>query len=150
VNGLFQNAKVFRCKGAVAAGATDITDAAGVDVAPGESVTFIFDFGAITANAVTSVKAQQSSDDGSADAYADLAGSKVTVADSDDDHLVILEVVKPQERYVKPFVSRATQNAVLNGIWAVVTGVKNVPVTQPTASVIAASKQLVSPAEGTA
>jgi len=150
VNGLFQNAKVLRCKGAVAAGATDITDAAGVDVAPGESVTFFFDFGTITANAVTSVKAQQSSDDAAADDYTDLAGSKVTVADTDDDHLVILEIVKPLKRYVKPYVSRATANAVLNGIWAVVTGIKSLPVAQPTASVIAASKTLCSPAEGTA
>lgn len=150
MNGTFLNAKFVRCKGAVAAGATDITDAAGVDLAPGESVTFIFDFGTITAGAATSVKAQQSSDDAASDDYTDLAGSKVTVADTDDDHMVILEIVKPGKRYVKPYVSRATQNAVLNGIWAIVTGTKNKPVTQPTASVIAASKVLVSPAEGTA
>ena len=131
------------------AAATDITDASGVDVSGYEEVTFLIPFGAITANAVTSVKAQQSDDDGSSDGYSDLEGSSVTVADDQDNKIAILTVRRPLKKYVKPVVLRATQNAVVDGIIAILRHPRVSPVTQDS-TVISTSKELAGPAEGTA
>lgn len=144
-----KDCKFVRCKNAVAAGATAITDASGVDMAGFDSVCFIFEFGAIVAGAETGVKAQSSSDDGSTDTYADIAGTSVTVADDQDNKIAILDIHRPPERYVKPYVSRATQNATLEGITAILYNGNASPVTQGT-TVMSASELHWSPAVGTA
>jgi hypothetical protein len=140
--------KVTRISNAVAAGTTAVTSSA-IDMKGFDSCQFVVFFGAITANAVTSVKAQQSSDDGSSDAYADLAGTSITVADDDDNQTVILDIDKPRERYLKCVVSRATQNAVVDGIFAIQYNAVEQPVTHDAATVVG-SEFHHAPAEGTA
>lgn len=115
---LSNRVKTTLCKSAVAAGTTDVTDAAAVDMAGFESVRFIFSFGAITAGAATSVAASMLATSSPTPGTDDIAGSKITVVDTDDDTIVILDIIKPLLRYVRPFVKRATQNAVLNCIIA--------------------------------
>ncbi len=148
VNTLTENFKIQRVSNAVAAGTTDINSSS-VDMQGSESVTFVVALGAIVAGAVTSVKAQQSSDDGVADAFADLAGSAITVADDDDNQLVALEIVRPRERYVRCTVDRATQNATVDGIVALLGAPKLAAVTHDTATVVG-SEVHASPGEGTA
>lgn len=131
-DGFIHSSKIVRHNGAVAAGTSDIDPSAGVDCNGFDSVTFIVAFGAITASAVTSIKLQQSSDDGSSDAYTDVAGTSVTVADDDDNQYKYVELINPQERYVKCYVTRGTANAVVDGIVAVLHGAGNQPTTQPT------------------
>lgn len=131
-----------------AAGTSDLTSDA-IDMANAEAVTCLWSIGTITSGAVTSLKAQQSSDDGATDAYSDLAGSAVTIADTQSDKVAVLEVRKPAKRYIKFVLDRGTQNAVSNGAIAVKTGLRVRPSTQP-ASVMAASKVLAGPDEGTA
>ena len=111
-------------------------------------MTFIVSFGAIVTGAATTVKAQSSSDDGSGDAYDDIAGSAVTVADTYDGKLVLLNVSEPDEQYVRCIVTRATQNATVNSIVAILHSPKQRPVTQD--SNIAASKSILSAIKGTA
>lgn len=142
------NETLLRPSNAVAAGTTAI-NGDGVDLANYEGVKFYFLFGTITATAVTSCKAQQSSDDDDADAYADIEGSAVDVADDDDNQVVVIDVKRPRERYVRPVVSRGTANAVLDGIIAVRYGPRSVP-TSEDAAVVVARNQVISPAEGTA
>lgn len=129
---------------AVAAATTDI-DADSVDMRNFESVMFIVTFGTITATAVTSIKAQQSSDNSS---FVDLAGTAQTVADDDDNLAFIIDIVKPAERYVKPYVDRGTANAVIESIIAIQYGPRKAPVTN--GATIGGSETHVSPAEGTA
>jgi len=143
---LSKDAKISRVSNAVAAGVTTVTSDA-IDMQGFESVTFVVAFGAIVAGAVTSVKVQQSSDDGASDAYADLEATSVTVADDDDNGLVYIEVVRPRERYLKCLVLRATQNSTVDGIIAVQTCPRELPVTHATG---VEGETHVSPAEGTA
>lgn len=140
--------RVIRVMNAVAAGTTDQTSSA-IDTANFEGVKIYTAFGTITSGAVTSVKIQQSSDDGSADAYADLAGTSVTVADDDDNQVVVHDIFRPRERYLKVVVDRGTQNAVIDGIVAVLYGARENPTTDDTSTVVGRETH-VSPAEGTA
>lgn len=144
---LLNNARIQRCMNAVAAGTTD-QNGSGVDTSNAETVTFIAAFGAITAGAVTGLKAQASDDDGSSDAYSDLEGTLVEIADDEDNKILVLEIVRPKSNWVRPVVVRGTENAVIDGVFAVTTKTRVAPVTQ--GSTVAASKSVVSPAEGTA
>jgi len=107
---LSSNWKVKRVINATAAGTTTINSTS-VDMSGFESVTFLVAFGAIVAGAATSIKAQQSSDDTS---FNDLKGTAVTVADTDDNKVAILEVIRPLDRYVRVVVARATQNSTID------------------------------------
>lgn len=140
--------KSILCKTNVAAGATDITDATAVDTAGFNGIRFIFLFGTITAGAATSIAACGLATSSPTPGTDDIAGSKITVADTDDDKIVVLDIVKPSQRYVRPFVKRATQNAVLNGIIAQLYDPIKKPITAD--SSVSHSSQLISPANGTA
>jgi len=80
---------------------------------------------------------------------ADLLGSLVSFADSDDDDCVVLDIYRPTERYVRPVFERATANCVIDGVIAIQYGAKKMPVTHDAATVIG-SETHASPAEGTA
>jgi hypothetical protein len=112
-----------------AAGTSDITSDA-IDTAGFEGCTFIVPVGAIVSGAVTSIKVQQC--DTSGGSYADLTGTAQTIADTDDDKLFYATVVRPREQYLKLVVDRATQNATIGGIVAVLWGAGNKPVTHGT------------------
>ncbi len=127
------------------AGATDINGAI-LDMAGYENVMAIITFGAITAGAATSIKMQQDTAAAMGGA-ADLAGTKQTIADTDDDKTFYLDIIKPQERYVRLVVNRATQNAVVaSAIYLQYNGVKK-PVAHGTN---VSGETHVSVAEGTA
>lgn len=140
--------KVIRIMNGVAAGTSAQTSSA-VDMAGFDAVKFYSLFGAITSGAATSVKVQQSSDDASADAYADLEGTSVTVADDDDNQVVVHDIISPRERYLKVVISRATQNAVIDGVIAVLYKARAAAPTNDATTVVAREIH-VAPAEGTA
>lgn len=126
------------------AAATSDINGASVDMQGFEGVTFICTMGAITSTAVTSIKAQQSTDDS---AFSDLEGTAQTIADDDDDKVFYIDVYKPQKRYVRPVIDRATANAVVASVVAVQYGARKAPVTHgPGVS----GEAHVSPDEGTA
>lgn len=134
----------------VAAGTSDQTGAGVYMGGPDgfDSVIFLYWFGPITSGAVTSVKAQQSSDDAAADDYTDLAGSAQIVADTKSGKIFMLEIARPEKAYVRPYIDRGTQNAVINGILAIQFHSRSRPAIQSTD--IAGSVILVTPPEGTA
>lgn len=142
---LSKNCKISQCSTvtAGAAGTTDI-NATSVDMANFEEVTFIVPFGAIVSGAVTSIKAQGSSDNSS---FSDLEGSAQTIADTDDDKTFYVTINKPVHRYVRLVVDRGTQNATVGGIVAVQCMPRTVPVTHGTN---VSGESHVSPAAGTA
>jgi hypothetical protein len=132
-----------------AAGTSAITSSA-VDMAGWEGVTFIVPLGAIVAGAVTSVKVQQSSDDGGSDDYTDISGSAVTIADTDDDKLKYIDILSPGKRYLKVVVSRATQNATIGGIIAIQRFPRSVTGSGITQGTNVAGEAWTAAAEGTA
>lgn len=143
---LLENLKISRVSDAVAAGTTTINGTA-VDMQGFDGVMFLTLFGAIVTGAVTSLKGQQGALANGSDG-ADLAGTSVSVADGDDNKVAILDIYRPTDRYVRPVVLRATQNATVDGIIAIQYNGRVNPQAL-TASLVAASKALGSPALGT-
>jgi hypothetical protein len=148
---LTENARISRVMNGVAAGTTVQTSSA-VDMAADggyDGVLFIAMVGALTANQVTALKAQQSSDDGSADAYSDIEGSKAgPLADGDSNDCLAIDIYRPTKRYLKAVLLRATANAVIDGIVAIQYKGRLPPVSQ--AAELIDLQRLVSPAEGAA
>lgn len=143
------NVKVTRVMNAVAAGTT-VQNSAVVDMQNFESVKFIATFGALTANQVTSIKAQQDTVLAFNDDPQDLAGTLVgPLADADGNKALTLEIVRPRERFVRCVVNRATANAVIDGVIAIQYGGKKMPLSHD-ATTVKASKTVAGPAEGTA
>jgi hypothetical protein len=112
-----------------AAGTTAINGSI-IDTKGAQGVLFLTRFGAITAGAATSIKLQHGDAANLSDA-ADVAGSNQTVADTDDGKLFVTDYRKPQKRYVRLVVSRATQNAVVATSEALAYNLTSNPPTQP-------------------
>ena len=136
--------KFTRVLDAVAAGTSD-QNSSSVDMKSFDAVTFAVGFGAITASAVPPIKLQGSDDDS---AWSDLAGTAVSVADSDDNKMVLAEINQPQQRYVRCVVDRGTQNAVIDFAVAMQSKANKAPVTQ--SSTVLGSEFHQAPAAGTA
>lgn len=130
----------------VAAGTTDVNSDV-VDMAGFDAVRFITGYGAITSGAVTSQKVQQGAASNLSDA-ADLLGTGVTVADTDDNKLVISDIIRPAERYLRVAFDRGTQNAVIDFLIAELYRAGSQPVTQDAS--VATAETHASPIEGTA
>ncbi len=127
-----------------AAGTTDIEGTA-LDMTGFEGVLMMVQMGAITGSAVTSIKAQEGEESDLSDA-ADLLGTSQTIADSDDEDVFYIDLYKPVERYVRLYVSRATQNAVLSATY-----IQYGPAKMPTSHGSTVNGELhAGPAQGTA
>lgn len=100
-----------------AAGSTDVAGA-GLSMEGFRNVCAIVQLGAIVANAVCTLKWQQSDDDGSADDYTDLEGTLITVADDQDEKVVYMDLQRPTKKYVRIYNDRATQNSTLTAVYA--------------------------------
>jgi hypothetical protein len=131
-----------------AAGVAATTDIEGtiLDMSGYNGVLMVVRMGAITGSAVTSIKAQQDSAAAMGGA-ADLLGTAQTIADDDDNEIFYIDLYKPTERYVRLYVDRGTQNAVVASAEYIQYEPINVPVTQPTGT---SGEIHVSPIEGTA
>lgn len=129
-----KNIEFLRVNAPVAAGTTAVKSA-GVDMAGCQVVCFVVGLGTLTDTNVTAIKLQGSDTDVDGD-YADLASSSFNVQDSEDSKLALIECVKPRYRYTRVVVTPGTANGVIDLIIAL-RGVtlRNIPVTQPTASV---------------
>jgi hypothetical protein len=93
-----------------------------------DGVMFIAQLGALSASQVTNLQIQGADAD---TGHADLVGAvSANAADGDSDNLLIVDVVKPRQRYLKPMLNRATGNAVLDGIIAIRYSGSKLPVTQ--------------------
>jgi hypothetical protein len=130
----------------VTAGAagTSAVNGATVDLSGVEEIAIIVPFGAIVSGAVTSIKWQEGS---TTSPTTDVAGTNITVADTDDDTTKILRIIKPRSRYGRVVVSRATQNATVGAITYILTGLRTLPATDGSTVV---GELHVSPATGTA
>jgi len=138
--------KVTRVMNAVAVGTTTQTSSE-VDMAGFDGVRFILLFGTIT-DGTPSIKAQQDVVTGMAGA-ADLAGSSVVAAATDDNKALVLDIKNPLERFLRVVVTRGgVTGCVLDGIIAEQYGATKAPIAHDAS--VALSETWGSPAEGTA
>jgi hypothetical protein len=143
---LARTVTITRVMDAVAAGQTD-QEATVIDMANAEGVVFIAAFGTLGDDAVTGLKVQQGDDPTLTDA-ADLAGTAQAIAHTDDNGLLVVDLVRPAKRYVRAVVTRGTADAVIDGVIAIQYGTRVLPTTQ--GDTVAGLETHVSPAEGTA
>lgn len=146
MNNFFDNCKVTYVSGAVAAGqaatASDIIDMSGWD-----GVAFIALTGDVTSGSVLTLAAQQD-DVNAAGGMATLTGTATYTALSatdSDSKALLLDVQKPNKRYVRALFTSATQDAVKNGIIAIQYRGSNLPAVQ--SSSVIASKLIYDAAE---
>jgi hypothetical protein len=130
----------------VANGFGDTLTSDPVDTAGYEGVRFILGLGAIAGTGAGTTYARQGQQSNMSDA-ADLAGSKKTFADGDDNKMISTEIWQPQERYVNHITTRATANIAIDFLLVQLFGTRRQPVTQD-ATMLAATI-LASPDEGT-
>lgn len=126
-----------------AAGTTVLTSSI-IDFAGYEGALILVPLGPVVAGAVTSIKFQQGAASDMSDA-ADVVGTNVAIADTDDNTIKYLEIRRPMLQYGQIVVSRATQAATVCA-YALLYGSRNRPTSQIAGAV---GKSLVSPAAGT-
>lgn len=115
---LSKSFNVVRTQNAAAAGTTVLTGTH-VDMQGWDNVVFVYLIGALTATQVTALKAQNGAASNDSD-QADITGAITpAMADGDSNKILILEVVRPLLRYVRPVLNRATANAVVDGGMAI-------------------------------
>ena len=146
IRNLLTDAEITKLADATAAGTTAV-NSTGVDMQGYEGVVFLVSAGVIVAGGVQSINAAQGDTLGGT--YDDLAGSKVTIADDDDDQLFAVEIVRPVDRFVRLEIARATQNSAFGPIYAFRYGASKKPVSNNVTDAIT-SEIHASPAEGTA
>lgn len=127
-----------------AAGTTAVNGTT-VDMQGFDSVTFRVFFGTLTSGAVTGIKLQESDDDS---AWADLAGTAQSIADTADNKYLEAELIQPRKRYARVVVTRGTANAVIDLGTAHLRGAMKSPV--PLHSTCAGREQFNGPVAGTA
>lgn len=101
--------------------ATD-KNSAGVDMQGFEWCIFIVKLAAVAAAAVTSIKLQESTDNGVVDTFADLEGTAQSIAADDDNQTFAIGIYRPKERYVRCVVDKDATNACAESIVAVCGG----------------------------
>ncbi|MCG3168266.1 MAG: hypothetical protein POELPBGB_04070 [Bacteroidia bacterium] len=145
MSNLAPTVKVTRLMNAVAAGTSDQLSSA-LDMQGFDGVILLTAFGTITSGAVTSVEVHQC--DTSGGSYAALTGTSIAVADDDDNQVVVHDIYRPRERYIKVNIDRGTQNAVIDGVVAIQYGARVMPTTNDSTTVVSREVH-ASPAEGT-
>ena len=143
---LTENIKLTKLHDHTAAGTTDVTDCVTVDMAGYDGALFFTSFSVAAAD--NSLKLQQSSDDGSSDAYSDLEGSGVVSGASPSYEDVWLDITNPGKRYLKPVVVVDTSSTV-ESVWCIQYRARSLPITNTVSGTII-GEQTNAPAEGTA
>src|SRR5262245_42708433 len=113
-----------------AAGSTNINGSI-IDCSGFAGCLMAVHFGAIVGGSVVSLKAQVGNDPSRSDA-ADVTGSAVAVADTDDDKVFYIDVQRSQKQYMRLVVLRATQNATVAATYLLYDAI-NEPVAQAAA-----------------
>lgn len=143
-----KNNVVKLAKAATAAGTGDTLSTSVIDTAGYAGCAFIVTFGAITANAVVTIKANQGEDSGLSDT-ADIEGSAISVADDDDGQTFVVDINQPTDRYVRLQITRATANAVVGEIYAILYGPRSLPKDMSATDLVTVETHIAA-AEGTA
>jgi len=137
--------KIVPVENSVAAGqATTVGEI--VDTAGFQCACFIYKLGTVTDGAAITLKIYQGSDATVSD-VAELAGASAAIATAsgDSEQRLVVDVIKPRERYLRPTIVTATQDVGIDDAICILYNPDVIPVTQPTT--VDASTLVVSPAE---
>jgi len=141
---LLKNVEIVKCLNYTAAGTSDTLSGAILDMQGHDGVCFVAALGDITSGAVLTLAAQDGAASNLSDAAAITGAGALTAGASDyDNKLLVLDVYRPKKRYIRATLARATQNAVVENIVALLYNVKSKPVTQ--GSTVKSGTQVVSP-----
>lgn len=129
---ILKDCKITRVENAVAAGTTEqISDT--VDMSGYDSVCFVQLLGDVDNTSVVTLTVKSNATDITTGGTTEKAGTATTAtATSADNKLIVVDVLRPSQRYVFASLTRATANAVLDGLIAIQYGTKSLPVTQGT------------------
>ena len=133
---------------AVAAGTGDTQVGNTIDTDGFDNCAFIAIVGTVTATGTAQLKAGGGAASNGSD-KSDIAGSAgggATLTASNT--MALLDIIKPQQRYLTPEIVRATANVVINGVVAVLYNGRTRPVVEDAS--LAQVTALVSPALGIA
>lgn len=117
-----------------------------VDTAGFGGACFIYKLGAVTDGAAVTLKIYQGTDATVSD-VAEMSGASAAIAttSSDSDQFLVIDVVKPRERYLRPTIVTATQDVEIDSAICILYNPSVAPVTQP--STVDDDTLVVSPAE---
>lgn len=145
---LLENVAVEYINDAITAASDTDDDSAAVDMQGYEGALFIVPITDSVATGVATMTIQQETTSGGT--YAALSGAVATATSAVNDDLngklLIVDVYKPRERYLKATLTSATANIAFGATTVIKYGARAVPITQATAEV-AASTTAISPAE---
>jgi len=137
--------KIITVENSVAAGqATTVGEI--VDTQGYDSACFVYKLGAVTDGAAVTLKIYQGTDATVSD-VAEMSGASAAIAaaSSDSDQLLVVDVIKPRERYLRPTIVTATQNVEIDSAFCILYNSTLKPITQPTT--VDVGTLVVSPAE---
>jgi hypothetical protein len=130
---LIKDVQFARVSNAVSAG-TGTTDCTIIDTKGYDEVTFVLSLGTVVNNGVVTFQIAQADTNVTGDMVVSTAttgaitSDGTTIALSNKD--LILTVTKPKYRYLEAQVVRATQNATINGVMAILSKPRVNPTTQ--------------------
>lgn len=107
--------KTVRIENAAVAGTTDV-EGDTIDMAGYDAVRCIALLGTLTTGHATKLIAKGGALANGSDGVAITGADSGVAADADSNHMLILDVIQPQQRYITFVLDRGTQNAVLDGM----------------------------------
>lgn len=105
--------------------ATDVLDMAGY-----EAICFLVLAGTIGAGGITLTAQQDENDDVAFPDPEDLEDTEIVLAAADSDLVAIIDVGKPENRYIRVFMDNGADNTDIDGILAIKYRARDLPVTQ--------------------
>lgn len=127
--------KVTPVMNAVSAGTGDTQSGSIIDMQGFDGVIFVAQLGTVTSGGVATLGVQSNtanSTSGMATLTAPVATAYTDVGGANSNGVIIADCYRPQKRYLRPQLTRATANIVINNIYAIQYTARTEPVTQPT------------------
>lgn len=142
---ILKSCKILPVENNVSAGqATTVGEI--IDTAGFGGACFIYKLGTVTDGAAVTLKIYQGTD-ASLSYAAELSGASAAIAStsSDGEQMLVVDVIKPRERYLRPTIVTATQNVEIDSAICILYDPDVEPVTQP--ATVDVGTLVVSPAE---
>ena len=141
---LTEDVKLTLVQAGLADGQTD-PDSSSVDMSGFDGVLFVGIVGTITGSGTVTMIAAQSSDDST---FNTLSGaSVVATAAADSDKLLVIDIQRPVDRYVRTSLTRATANSIYGGTLAIQYKARSKATATAAAQLADTIDQLTAPAE---
>lgn len=126
---LFKDTKITRVANSAVAAQTEV-DSSILDMAGYDGVVFVAALGDVTANCVLTLKVEQHTLNQTSGMAALTGNATFTAGATDaDNKVLVVDVIRPKERYVRAALTRTDANAVVDGIFAIQYRASTKPVT---------------------